>query len=89
MARHLWFIRGWPSRMVGLLGDGPLATSTMEAFNLDLGAHQAMCALPQPTKAIKNLIRRSCFNHASVRQYIKVGFFGVCGCWGGFCSEAD
>jgi hypothetical protein len=72
VVRCLWFLRAWPCRMVGLLGNEAFATRTMTEFRLDLEAYRAMCALPDQTKPIKRVIGRSCFANAAVRQYTEV-----------------
>jgi hypothetical protein len=72
VVRCLWFLRGWPSRMVGVLGTEQLAMSTMGAFKDDLEAWEALASAPEPSKAMQNVLKRSVFNETSVQQYVEV-----------------
>jgi hypothetical protein len=80
--RSLWFLRGWPCRMAGVMSDTGLKNEVLQDFKADLAAYRAMEAMPHKSVAIKSLLRRTCFNDVSVKQFVQVShlvFKGVPG----------
>lgn len=69
--RKLWFVRGWPIRMLGLGGSPALQASTVADFKRDWCAFEHLRDLPNRDAAQELLFNRSCFQQTSVQQYVK------------------
>lgn len=69
LQRHIWFWRGWPCRMVGVLGDEALAGVTLNAFLKDCDAFTALRDHGGQTLAMQAVAKRSVFHDTNVKQY--------------------
>eukprot|EP00969_Alexandrium_andersonii_P225742 9969303-Alexandrium_andersonii.AAC.1 len=55
VCRCLWMVRGWPTRMVGVLGDDALCSATLSSFRADLEAWQALEQIEDPDSMLSSL----------------------------------
>lgn len=70
VVRHLYFLRGWPHRMLGVLAEGHFADETLGLFKKDLEAYRALCEVPE-AKVLQRLKLRTPFNGISVDQSVQ------------------
>lgn len=69
-SRCLFMLRGWPFRMVGVLGDEALRTATIAEFKAGYEASLGLYAA-QDTAATKAMLHRSRFADAAVEQWVQ------------------
>lgn len=81
VVRTLFFTKGWPLRLMGLLGPPDLRQSTVREFHRDWEAWRALAASPVQDSATKELLRRSSFNDTSTQQFVQAICGGVVVCW--------
>lgn len=67
-----FLLRGWPLRLVGVLGDAGLRAQVVEEFQLDHRAYMALKSQP-PRRSVLNFIRRSCFSDGRCLPAVRGG----------------
>jgi hypothetical protein len=74
LVRNLYWLRGWPYRMVELAGDANAhnAQETLASFKRDLTAFRSLEAEPSHTVCQSHVLKRSIFKHTSVQQFVEV-----------------
>lgn len=70
-ARCLFMLRGWPFRLVAVLGGDELRSDTIAEFRQDYLAYRALMDAPGKTAAMTALLRRSCFGDIAVEQWVQ------------------
>lgn len=82
VVRTLFFTKGWPLRLVGLLGPPEMRHRTVQEFHVDWQAWKALLTDPAQDAATRELLRRSPFGDTATQQFVQA-LCGVCVCVSG------